>query len=78
MPNSRAHDHLTDHNWQLEIEGISAGVTNADDWLSAIGSETDKARVPAHTPEWTNLNDSDSGVSVDTLDTDAAADLLFG
>ncbi|MCB9594189.1 MAG: hypothetical protein H6719_15765 [Sandaracinaceae bacterium] len=24
-PNRRAHDHLTDHNWQLEIEGVTQG-----------------------------------------------------
>ena len=78
MPNRREHDHLTDHNWMLEIEGISAGVVRAGDLLLVIGSETGKAHVPAHTPEWTNLNDSDPGVSADTPDSDAAADLLFG
>jgi hypothetical protein len=42
-----------------------------------IGSETGRAHVPAHTPEWTNLNDSDPGVSADIPDSDAADDLLF-
>lgn len=23
--NRREHDHLTDHNWQLEIEGVTTG-----------------------------------------------------
>ena len=78
MPNSRAHDHLTDHNWQLEIEGISAGVERAGDLVMVIGSETGRARVPAHTPEWTNLNDSDPGVSAATPDSVADDDLLFG
>jgi hypothetical protein len=77
MPNRRAHDHLTDHNWQLEIEGVSAGVARAGDLVLGIGSETGRAHVPAHTPEWTNLNDSDPGVSADIPDTDAADDLLF-
>jgi hypothetical protein len=62
MPNRRAHDHLTDHNWILEIEGTWAGV----------------ARVPLHTPDWTDLNDSDPGVSADTPNSDAATDILLG
>lgn len=27
--NRRAHDHLTDHNWQLEIEGATTGAAKA-------------------------------------------------
>lgn len=34
MPNRRAHDHLTDHNWQLEIEGVTAGYFDSVEGLS--------------------------------------------
>jgi hypothetical protein len=78
MPNRRAHDHLTDHNWQLEIEGVTAGVVRADDLVIGVGSETGTAHIPAHTPEWTNLGDSDPGVSADTPDIDITYDYLFG
>lgn len=27
--NRREHDHLTDHNWQLEIEGVTTGAAKA-------------------------------------------------
>jgi phage tail-like protein len=37
-PNSRAHDHLTDHNWQLEIEGVTQGAFAE---VSGLDSETE-------------------------------------
>lgn len=30
-----AHDHLTDHNWQLEIEGVTQGAFKAVDGLDS-------------------------------------------
>jgi hypothetical protein len=46
--------------------------------VAVVGSETGAAHVPAHTPEWTNPNDSDPGVSADTPDIDITYDYLFG
>jgi len=38
FPNRRAHDHLTDHNWQLEIEGVTQGAFAE---VSGLDSETE-------------------------------------
>lgn len=38
MPNRRDHDHLTDHNWQLEIEGVTTGAFAE---VSGLDSETE-------------------------------------
>jgi len=38
MPNRRAHDHLTDHNWMLEIEGVTQGAFSE---VSGLDSETE-------------------------------------
>jgi hypothetical protein len=62
----------------LEIEGVTAGVVRADDLVWVTGSDTGTAHIPAHTPEWTNLGDSDPGVSADTPDIDITYDYLFG
>ncbi len=37
-PNRREHDHLTDHNWQLEIEGVTQGAFAN---VSGLDSETE-------------------------------------
>ncbi len=38
MPNRRAHDYQTDHNWQLEIEGVTQGAFAE---VSGLDSETE-------------------------------------
>ena len=46
LPNSREHDHFTDHNWQLEIEGVTQGAFAE---VSGLDSETEVvARGGAH------------------------------
>ncbi|MFT5681257.1 MAG: hypothetical protein ACI8RZ_002163 [Myxococcota bacterium] len=41
-PNRRAHDHLTDHNWMLEIEGVTQG-SFAE--VSGLDSETEVIEI---------------------------------
>lgn len=45
MPNRRAHDHLTDHNWQLEIDGVTVASFDSVEALSA-GTATAPATHP--------------------------------